>query len=93
MEIKRISCTSCGGSQFARDEDGNLVCQFCGAQYQSLRDEILCRVCGTLNPSAARRCMNCGLILGRQCPVCAHVNPPGADHCEECASPLDAQPP
>ncbi len=89
MDIKRIACPSCGGSQFVHDAQGSPVCQFCGAQYSSARDEILCRVCGTLNPPQARRCMECGLALGRQCPTCAHINPPGASHCEVCANPLD----
>jgi hypothetical protein len=89
MAVRRITCPSCGGNQFQHDDEGNLICAFCGAQYASPREEIACPVCGTENPADAKRCMNCGLALGKVCPACNYVNPPGADHCENCAVPLD----
>lgn len=89
MAIKRILCPSCGAAKFGRDAGGNLICSYCGAFYKAAGDETLCRICGTLNPPQARRCVICGVLLGRQCPACAHVNPPNAEHCEECGTPLD----
>ncbi len=89
MSIKRIACPSCGGSDFNHDDKGNLICAYCGAVFESPREEIPCRVCGTVNPPEARRCMNCGSTLGKQCPICLHINPPGAEFCEQCANPLD----
>jgi ribosomal protein L40E len=89
MAVKRITCPSCGGNQFQHDDEGNLICAFCGAQYASPREEIICPACGAENPAEARRCINCGLALGKICPACNYVNPPGADHCENCAVPLD----
>jgi ribosomal protein L40E len=89
MTLKRISCPSCGSSQFRHDDEGNLICEYCGTKFASPREEIVCPACGTENPPDARRCMQCGLMLGKSCPVCNHVNPPAAEYCEECASPLD----
>lgn len=89
MPVMRISCPSCGGNQFDHDEAGNLICSFCGARYASPGEEIICPACGTKNPPDARRCMECGLVLGKLCPVCNHMNPAGADYCLECAAPLD----
>lgn len=89
MDLKRISCPACGSSHFEHDEDNNLVCAHCGTKFDSPREEIACPACGVLNPPEAKRCMNCGLMLGQRCVACNHVNPPGADHCENCAAPLD----
>ncbi len=89
MAIERILCPSCGAAKFERDAQGNLICSYCGALYKAAGDEILCRVCGTLNPPQAQRCMICGVLLGRQCPACTYINPPNAEHCEECGTPLD----
>lgn len=89
MAVERILCFSCGAAKFERDAQGNLICSYCGVLYKEAGDEILCRVCGTLNPPQVKRCMICGVLLGRQCPACAHVNPPAAEHCEKCGTPLD----
>lgn len=89
MALKRISCPSCGGNQFEHDSEGNLICGHCGTNLASPRETIVCTTCGTENPPDARRCMNCGLALGRICAVCNHPNPPGVDHCQNCANPLD----
>nr|MBN1229797.1 zinc ribbon domain-containing protein [Anaerolineae bacterium] len=89
MALKRIVCPSCGAGSFKHDEEGNLICESCGAKFASPREEIQCHTCGTLNPAQAERCMKCGGRLGRQCPVCGYINPPHADHCEKCATPLD----
>jgi hypothetical protein len=89
MTLKRISCPSCGSSNFTHDDEGNLICDMCGVKYASPREEIQCRVCGALNPPDARRCMSCGILLGIRCPVCREINAAGSDHCEYCAAPLD----
>ncbi len=89
MQIKRLSCPACHGNQFDHDDEGNLVCSFCGTLYASPRAEIVCRTCGVENPAQARKCMNCGRELGAKCPACYFDNIPGADHCENCGTPLD----
>jgi ribosomal protein L40E len=89
MPLQRITCPSCGSSHFEHDEEGSLICAHCGTKYASPREEIMCPACGTENPPDARRCMNCGLALGKVCPACNYANPPGADHCLNCGSPLD----
>jgi ribosomal protein L40E len=90
MALQPITCPFCGASEFKRDADGALVCAFCNSRFEPPHGEILCRVCGGLNPPEAQRCLQCGVTLGRQCPNCAHVNPPGTDRCEACGTPLDA---
>lgn len=87
--LQRISCAACGSNKFDRDAEGNLICSFCGTKFSSPREKVMCPACGTENPPEARRCMQCGLALGKACPTCNHVNPPGLDHCEKCAAPLD----
>ncbi|MBN1426915.1 MAG: hypothetical protein JXB07_00935 [Anaerolineae bacterium] len=87
--LKPIVCATCGASKFEHDKEGNLVCSHCGVKFASPREEILCPVCGVSNAPEAKRCMNCGLTLGKLCPVCNHLNPPGTEFCLECASPLD----
>jgi predicted amidophosphoribosyltransferase len=87
--LKPIACQSCGASSFEHDEQGNLICTHCGMKFASPREEILCPACGVANQPDAKRCMNCGLTLGKLCPVCNHLNPPGAEFCLDCASPLD----
>lgn len=89
MSLERISCPSCGANDFQHDSDGTLICGHCGANFGSPRDHIDCPACGVQNPAEARKCMNCGLTLGKICAVCNHHNPPGTDHCLECATPLD----
>ena len=87
--LKPITCASCGASKFEHDDEGNLICSHCGVKFASPREEILCPVCGVSNAADAKRCMNCGLTLGRLCPVCNHLNPPGTEFCLDCASPID----
>ncbi len=87
--IRRLACPSCHGSSFETDEKGNLVCTFCGTTFASPREEIQCPTCGTMNPPEARRCMDCGRVLGTICPACSYENIPGADHCARCGNPLD----
>jgi hypothetical protein len=87
--LKPIVCATCGASKFEHDSEGNLVCSHCGVKFASPREEILCSTCGVANPADAKRCNNCGLMLGKLCVVCNHVNPPGTEFCLECASPLD----
>ena len=89
-QLKPITCSECGGSNFERDAAGNLVCAFCGTKFASPRETVLCPACGTENPAEALKCMKCGLNLGRVCPACNHVNPPGSEVCMNCATPLDA---
>jgi ribosomal protein L40E len=89
MALKRITCPSCGGSKFEHDEDGNLICSFCGVLHASPREEIVCPTCGTKNPADASWCQSCGATLGKQCPVCGHENPPGYTHCQRCGAVLD----
>lgn len=89
MRLEKISCRQCHGSDFQHDEDGNLVCAFCGTLYASPRAEVACATCGTENPPQARVCMHCGRQLGKQCPACFAINPPGQDHCLECGVALD----
>lgn len=89
MSLERISCPSCGASRFDHDMKGNLICAHCGANFGAPQDHISCPSCHTQNPLQARKCMNCGLSLGKVCPSCNYSNPPGADHCLECATPLD----
>jgi ribosomal protein L40E len=89
MGVKRLSCPACGASDFNHDAEGNLVCSYCGAVLESPREEIVCRVCGTVNPGQALRCMKCGSNLGAICSKCRTINLPGAQFCEKCAEPLD----
>lgn len=89
MTLRPITCAACGSSNFEHDAEDNLICSACGTKYASPRELIICPACGEENHPEARRCMNCGLVLGKTCAVCGHVNRPGLDHCEECASPLD----
>jgi len=89
MSLERISCPSCGASSFEHDAEGNLICSHCGANFGAPTDHIDCPSCGTQNPPQARKCMNCGLTLGKVCPICNTPNPPGVDHCLNCAAPLD----
>lgn len=89
MTLQRITCPSCGSSRFEHQPDGTLMCAACGTQFGSPQEPIQCPSCGTENPPQARKCMNCGLTLGRICPMCNYHNPPGADHCQQCATPLD----
>lgn len=89
MSLKRITCPSCGASRFDHDLVGNLYCAHCGANFGNPKAPIECPACSTENPPSARKCMNCGLSLGRFCAACNHHNAPGADHCLECATPLD----
>jgi ribosomal protein L40E len=89
MALKRITCPSCGGSKFEHDEEGNLICSFCGVLHASPREEIICHICGKKNPSDASWCQSCGATLGKQCAVCGHDNPPGYSHCQRCAAALD----
>lgn len=46
-----------------------------------------CPNCQTLNPSAAKFCLECGTRLGT-CPNCGTVNPSGAKFCIECGTAL-----
>lgn len=87
--LKSIVCATCGASKFEHDNEGNLICSYCGIKFASPREEILCSTCGISNPADARRCKNCGLMLGKLCVVCNHLNPPGTEFCLECACPLD----
>lgn len=87
--LKPIVCATCGASKFEHDSEGNLVCSHCGTKFASPREEILCPTCGVSNPADAKRCKNCGLMLGKLCVVCNHLNPPGTEFCLDCASPLD----
>jgi len=89
-QLKPITCSECGGSNFEHDAEGNLVCAFCGTKFASPREKVLCPACGAENPAEALKCMKCGLNLGRICPACNHVNPPGTEVCMNCATPLDA---
>jgi ribosomal protein L40E len=89
MTLKRITCPSCGGSKFEHDEDGNMICSFCGVLHASAREEIICHTCGRQNPPDASWCQSCGATLGKQCPVCGHHNPPGYTHCQRCTAVLD----
>ena len=89
MSIRPITCPACGSSRFAVDADGSMICDACGTKYASPREQVACRVCGTLNPPNARYCSNCSLQLGQTCPSCGYANPPGLDNCENCGSPLD----
>ena len=89
MSIQRIACPACGSSRLAHDADGNLVCEACGTRYASPREEVACRVCGTLNPPEARYCSNCSLQLGRTCQSCGYANPPDVENCQNCGNPLD----
>lgn len=89
MSIQKISCPACNGTDFENDDEGNLICAFCGTLYASPRDEVQCPTCGTLNPPQALLCMQCGRNLGKMCPNCDHVNEPGVDHCHNCGVPLD----
>ena len=89
MTIQRITCQICGSLSFERGEAGELRCASCGHTPDSARQPLVCSTCGTANPPAARRCMNCGLGLGKLCPVCRHLNGPGVELCESCGTPLD----
>lgn len=90
MVTEGYVCSACGGSRFIEDAEGNIACAYCGTTYELASEKYECRVCGTVNPAEAKRCMQCGAQLGRQCPVCTHFNPPGATVCEECQTPLGA---
>lgn len=90
MTIESYVCSACGASRFRDDEEGNFICEYCGTVYELARHKYQCRVCSTVNPAEARRCMKCGSALGRQCPICTHLNSPGATECEECGTTLDA---
>ncbi len=46
-----------------------------------------CPYCQTVNPPAAKFCLECGRQLG-VCPHCGTVNPPGAKFCIECGTAL-----
>ncbi|MFL5624320.1 MAG: adenylate/guanylate cyclase domain-containing protein [Ktedonobacteraceae bacterium] len=46
-----------------------------------------CPYCQTVNPPAAKFCLECGRQLG-VCPNCGTVNPPGAKFCIECGTAL-----
>ncbi len=89
MSLERLSCPSCGASDFRHDDEGNLICGFCGTKFDSPREVVDCPVCGTENPPQAVKCMGCGHTLGRMCPACNYANPPAVDHCLQCATPLD----
>jgi ribosomal protein L40E len=89
MSLERITCTSCSASRFDHDSQGNLICAHCGTNFGAPQDHIDCPSCGVQNPAQARKCMNCGLSLGKTCAICNTSNPPGADHCLKCATPLD----
>lgn len=82
-------CSACGGSRFREDGHGNLLCDFCSTTYELAGQKYECRVCGTLNPAQAKRCMTCGSSLGRPCPICTHRNAPGVTVCEQCGTALD----
>lgn len=90
MVTQSYDCSACGGSRFTEDAEGNVTCAYCGTTYELAREKYECRVCGTVNPAEAMRCMKCGTQLGRQCPICTHFNPPGATACEECQTLLGA---
>lgn len=49
---------------------------------------MACANCGTLNPSGAKFCAECGQALALSCPSCETGNPPAAKFCTECATPL-----
>jgi len=87
--IEGYVCSACGGSRFRDDEHGNLICDFCSTTYELAGQKYDCRVCGTLNPAHAKRCMKCGSALGRLCPICTHLNALGATICEKCDTVLD----
>jgi hypothetical protein len=89
MSLERISCRSCGASRFDHDSEGNLICAHCGTNFGDPQDHVDCPSCGVQNPPQARKCMNCGLSLGKICPACNTSNPPGTDYCLKCATPLD----
>src|SRR6266849_4071404 len=54
-----------------------------------------CPRCGTENPSGAKFCRGCGVLLDAICPACKHSNLPGSRFCNECGHQLlsDAQVP
>src|SRR5437763_2776280 len=54
---------------------------------------LLCPVCSTENPEAARFCMACGSPFARTCPSCGVEAQPGAKFCVECGASLSAPPP
>jgi tRNA A-37 threonylcarbamoyl transferase component Bud32 len=82
-------CQLCGGQDFVQDFDGRFICGSCGTPLGQAPEDIDCPACGTLNPPQARKCMNCGLTLGRMCPSCNYQNPPTTDICLQCGTRLD----
>jgi predicted ATPase/class 3 adenylate cyclase/DNA-binding winged helix-turn-helix (wHTH) protein len=47
-----------------------------------------CPACQHENPSEAKFCNACGVLLSHLCSACGAANPPGAAFCNACATPL-----
>src|SRR6266567_6953037 len=56
-------------------------------QREISKEYMRCPYCQTVNPPAAKFCLECGRQLG-VCPHCGTVNPPGAKFCIECGTAL-----
>ncbi len=50
---------------------------------------LVCPTCGKENPIDAKRCMECGRVLGVHCPVCNAMNDLTAGTCGSCGATLD----
>lgn len=82
-------CQLCGSHDFVQDNKDRFICGSCGLPLGQAPEDVDCPSCGTMNPPQARKCMNCGLSLGRVCAVCNHQNPSSTDICLNCGTPLD----
>src|SRR5207245_8045224 len=56
----------------------------------SSRPDMSCTNCGTVNPTSAKFCVECGVRLGGSCPNCGSETNPGAKFCAECGTNLAA---
>ena len=87
MVIEHITCLSCGGHSFARDENEHLLCNFCGSVFRT--KDTVCPHCNTVNQVNSLHCIKCNQRLSRTCSVCSHVNRGDAEVCDNCATQLD----
>ncbi len=64
---------------------------------QESKENTVCHICGSENPSDVLHCGNCGALLGetevpeKNCPLCGAQNPANELFCSSCGSPLTTQ--
>lgn len=80
--VRTVFCAKCS----KKFTSNNAFCPHCGNKYNP------CPKCGSDNPEAARRCMNCGTQLSGadkiSCPHCRTEVPQGCAFCPGCGQPV-----